>query len=52
MPSYWVTIRLSSGNDEEARAFAEWLAKSVDGNVVQVDHEPPQGSLIVGDYSY
>lgn len=49
MDRYWLTIATSAKDDEHARDRARVAALQVDGTIVSVDREPPQGSLIVGD---
>ena len=52
MRIYWITIATKAIDDDNAQDRARVAALQVDGRVIQVDPEPPQGSLIVGDYNY
>jgi hypothetical protein len=52
MSDYWVTVSVPAENEVDALALAARIAVAFNGRVIQVDNEPPQGSLIVGDYSY
>lgn len=47
--NYWMTVSVPAKNKDEAERMATEMALILDGNVVQVDQEPPQGALIVGD---
>lgn len=47
--SHWVTIAVPTDDRDTAEWLASQLALFAHGRVVQVDHEPPQGALIVGD---
>lgn len=49
MPHYWLTIAVETEDDDTARKIAVGCADAWHGRVVQVDYEPPQGALIVGD---
>jgi hypothetical protein len=50
--NYWVTIIVKADDAVRAEMLAQKAAAHAGGEVLQVDPEPPQGSLIVGDYSY
>jgi hypothetical protein len=41
---YWVTVVVEATNQEAAETIARDMAREV----VAVDHEPPQGAMIVG----
>jgi hypothetical protein len=46
---YWLTIATSAHNEGHALERARVAALQVDGSIVDVQREPPQGSTIVGD---
>jgi hypothetical protein len=50
MPNYWLTICVTTDDHPHANMLAEKAAAHCGGHVLQVDHEPPQGSLVVGDH--
>lgn len=51
MSTFWITIAVEDNNLREADKLACAMAEDVQGRVIQVDHEPPQGSTIVGDFN-
>ena len=50
MENYWVTISVPAPNPDDAHNIAMRFAEACDGRIVNVDHEPPQGSMVVGDF--
>jgi hypothetical protein len=49
--NYWLTVAVTVSDLNMAEHVAEQIAASIGGHVVQVDREPPQGALIVGEHS-
>lgn len=47
---YWMTISAPAKDKDTADRMAEEMAILFNGDVVQVDREPPQGATIVGDH--
>ena len=50
MANYWITISVKARDAAHAELLAQKAAAHAGGEVIQVDHEPPQGALIVGDH--
>ena len=50
MENYWITLCVQAADKAQAEKIAARMATSRHTRVVQVDHEPPQGALIVGDH--
>lgn len=50
--TYWITVAIPFDSQDAADYAAETIASSEDGRVIDVQPEPPQGSTIVGGYSY
>ena len=48
MRRYWLTIALDARDDSNAADRARVAALQVDGVVIDVQPEPPQGATIVG----
>lgn len=46
--TYWMTISFQARDMTAAENTARITARWMNGQVVQVDHEPPQGAMIVG----
>jgi hypothetical protein len=46
---YWITVATSANDQAHALERARVAALQVDGSIVDVQPEPPQGSTIVGD---
>lgn len=48
---YWITLSLPADSREHADAIAQTITADWNSaRVVQVDSEPPQGAMIVGDH--
>jgi len=50
MASYWITLAVDVSDDDDARDTAAFLADECGARVVGVTPEPPQGSIVVGDF--
>jgi hypothetical protein len=46
---FWITVSIPTIDQDTAERIAQRIASKYQGSVVQVDQEPPQGALIVGD---
>jgi hypothetical protein len=51
MDNFWITIAVPAKDYGKAFITADAVATHIGGRVIQIDHEPPQGSLIVGDFN-
>jgi hypothetical protein len=46
---YWITVATSANDQAHALERARVAALQVDGSIVDVQPEPPQGATVVGD---
>ncbi len=46
---FWITVSIPTIDQDTAERIAQRMASKFQGTVVQVQHEPPRGTTIVGD---